>query len=641
MTSKRQRELALRTQVPMFDASTNYSGERVAIVAAHEFPTFTPDDLHKLNGCKFTFDTETSGLQWHKDKVLGLGVYCPDVLTGYLPIGTVDLLQDVVRTLYTLNADTLAVAHNLKFDCHFLGLNPRKFSGSMRDTVVMAHLWDSRHRLHPKKLASLEKEHLYTQSKKAIAGELDFKKMSSYPPDLIATYCINDCRITYDLESVLLPKLSHLGLVPLLHKGARFASLLWNVEREGIFLDSEACHRSKQIILDDQVKLERQLFTGLGRELDWRNNGDLSYALYEGMGIERPVNPFAHADGIDRSKFALKGKYNTFMTDHMILLEKVHHPLGETVMNLRESDKITQYYDSFLRNTDAVGYVHTTFNDCGTRTGRLSSGGSNYPNFQNLASDVRARFTQTVYSGDAFIRSKAYNIRRVLLARPGHKLVSIDWRQMEMRMFGILAQESEMLTALRSGRDIHAEVGMMVWGNGDKVHREWSKTIGFGLIYGMTTGSLEWRLNMSHEEAETVTKQYWMRFPRIQPWIDETISQCKANGFIRYATGRIWREDYEPWMYKGANASIQGACSDVLSVAALRCEDWLLRKGYGRIINLVHDELDFEIPDEYVPEAVVALSHIMHVSDLFNIPFFTDAKVGDNFGEMYEWNSTL
>ena len=162
-----------------------------------------------------------------------------------------------------------------------------------------------------------------------------------------------------------------------------------------------------------------------------------------------------------------------------------------------------------------------------------------------------------------------------------------------------------------------------------------AKTISFGLIYGMSSGSLQYRLNKTREEAIGIANRYWRTFPRIKPWLNEIIEECRTNGFVTYWSGRRWYEDERVFMYKGANATIQGGSHDLLMTAFLRTCDFL-DKEYPdiKIFNLVHDELDFEIPDELIDEVVPKLQRIMEVEDLFDLKFFTDVKAGKNYGEL-------
>ena len=211
-------------------------------------------------------------------------------------------------------------------------------------------------------------------------------------------------------------------------------------------------------------------------------------------------------------------------------------------------------------------------------------------------------------------------------------------RQMEMRFFGIDSGDENLLSFLASGKDIHLMIALKVWGDCGKeqnmIHREWSKTIAFGLIYGMTTGSLEHKLGMTRVQANKVIEDYWGAFPRIRPWLFETVTTCKEQGYIRYWSGRIWRENTEMFMYKGANARVQGGCADLLSIAAMRTHKWLLEKGYGNIVSYIYDELLMEIRKEHIEETANAISVIMQVPDLFELPFLTDCSVGHTYGDL-------
>src|SRR3972149_7553828 len=108
-----------------------------------------------------------------------------------------------------------------------------------------------------------------------------------------------------------------------------------------------------------------------------------------------------------------------------------------------------------------------------------------------------------------------------------------------------------MVKSLASGRDVHADVAEQCWGKRDEVHREWAKSISFGLIYGMTMGSLRFRLNMTMEQAQKLTGDYWKTFPTIKPWLKAVQEECKKGGYLRYWSGRYWREENPMEMYKG------------------------------------------------------------------------------------------
>lgn len=597
-------------------------------------------DILACQGHKVAIDVETTGLEWWRDKLIGVGFHCPDAnVSGYYPTLT-DSERMTVKVLVAQMTvpGTVVIAHNLKFEWHFLDINPYRYPQvQWVDTTVMVHLIDSR---YSKALDNVEKVWLKSNTKNKFVGKAPHGKKNKiweWPLDLVAAYCINDVRVEYDLAGVLAEELRRWGLVKLFQKDMRYLRSLWDSERHGILLDPVFLHRAHDLIEEHRQEMEQTLWDSVGYQFNWRSTKQLSRALYEDMGIARPKNPYADADGVDRSKFADRGMYNETMTSTFILMEKTHHPLGELIASLREANNLATTLNKWLKMKDADDVIHGGFNLTGTRTGRLSS---SKPNLQNVASDVRTRFLQSVYSGERVIRSDEYNLRTGFIARPGKMFASVDWSQMEMRMFGILSKDPFMLDSLRAGRDIHADIAEKVWGMRDEVHREWAKTISFGLIYGMTTGSVMHRLNMTFQQAKQVTDEYWATFPRIQPWLQQVVEECRDQGFVRYWSGRLWREESPEHFYKGANAKIQGGCADVLSVAALRTTEWLQENlgDEGHIVNYIHDELMVEVPEEAVPDTVRALSDIMALPDLFDLPWKTSPKVGKTYGtlEKYE-----
>ena len=644
------------------------------------------NDLYRLKGRAFTIDTETTGLRWYQNGLIGIGIHCPDLdLTGYIPTCSyqevpygkpkrakkywggeytlkngrkvkvmIERLEEEVyatrmeavpiasmraeasRILTEIAEDpgTLFIMHNAKFDMHFLDLDLWRKPCRLLDTSVMVHLYDSRLK---KSLDAAEDYFLGTNSKRAHKEEVP--KIHKNHPWLwnlkqVEDYCTNDCIVTFQLAKRLTPLITNLQLTDLLRVQMRYIRCLWRIERRGMQLNADFCNQAVSAFKENLKLMEEELYDSCGNEFNWRAHGQLSKAIYEGLGIEKPVNPFADEDGVDRTRFAHKGRYNKHCTSAFLLMEKGNHPLGGLILDMREADKLRKAVETYLELGTIDGFIHTNFRATGTRTGRLSS---SEPNVQNIASEHRVRETQSSYSGGA-IRQDEYNLRRAFMSRPGYTFVSIDHRQQEMRMFGILALEPVMLKALKERRDIHLEIAKAVWGDcgpeRNALHREWSKTIGFGLIYGMTTGSLQFRLNKTAEEAEQIANQYWNTFPRIQPWLQEVIDELKANGYVRYWSGRIWMEENEMDMYKGANAQIQGGAADLMQLAVMRAQCVLEEQGWGGGVSIIHDEALFEVKDKFVDVACPVLARILECEDLFGLPFSTDVKIGKTYGTM-------
>jgi len=598
-------------------------------------------DVARCSGYPLAIDVETNGVNWWQPVIhtIGVGIYCPKAdVAGYFPTWEPGELEAIVQVMLdTWDENTWVIAHNLKFEWHFLGLDPRTLPWQFLDTMLMAHLVDSRAR---KGLAECERMYLGDATKKQhVAAAPKKTKIWNWPEPIRARYCINDCIVTYDLAGILRERILEMDQWSIVGSDIEYLEILWHTERRGHKIDVPFLEDALIKLQEHLDLLVEELHDSVGYEFNWRSHKQLSQALYEGMGIERLENPFDD----DKSRVGFQKLYNATQTSTFILMEKRKHPLGELISFMRETDKLRQTVKKWLALRDQDDIIHPTFKPWGTRTYRLSC--SN-PNMQNIASEFRTRFTQSVYSGSKS-REEEYNLRNGFIARPGMILVATDWQQMEMRMFGILSQDPNMLPALMAGEDNHLMIAKAIWGDlpdfeqSWKTYREWAKTMSFGLIYGMTTGSLMYRLNLTWGEAQEISGHYWRAFPRVQPWLNEIIASCESVGYVRYWSGRVWREDDPVHMYKGANAAIQGGCADILKVCVLRFYPWLM-KHYPEagIVNYIHDEFIAEVPVAGLQDTVTRMQQDMNPEDLFDVPWFVDTKVGYSYGSLIpieEW----
>ena len=595
------------------------------------YKIYDPDILPKISGHLAAIDTETTGLKWYKDHISGVSIECPTAgINGFIHCAEERRREWVYEEAQKIDKGTEVIMHNAKFDLHMLNTDPDALGWQMYDVPVMISNIDSRP-FNKRGLDPAEQTYLGTDSKRNHLHNAGGNRKKPWTWDLepLADYGYNDALVTFQLYEHLKPILEHLQLWKIFKKDMEFLKVIWRAERKGLLVDLDFIADSVPKQAQHVKIFENDLWDACGYEFNWKSPWQLSDAIYGNLGIPKPKNPFADADGVDRSKLADKGLYKSCCTSIFLLREKVHHPLADNIGDLREAYRMLRTLEKYAEQVDEDSVCHANFKQARTRTHRLSCA---EPNLQNVPSQIRGRFTQGIYSGDTE-RLEEYNLRKAFMARPGKVLLSVDYKQMEMRKFGILAKDQGMLDTLASGADIHAYVAERTWGEVNKVYREWSKTIGFGLIYGMTVGSLMFKLNKSRAQAKKIQDDYLKAFPRIMPFMNEVIQECARAKMVRYWDGKIWRESNPKYFYRAVNAKIQGGCAEILSIAGIRVDKWCKQQGNEhRIVNFVHDELMLEVPEEDAARTAQEVGAIMEVPNLFEIPFLTDAKAGYTYG---------
>lgn len=645
------------------------------------------EDILACDGQVLAIDTETNGLHWWKDQMIGLGIHCPNAnISGYAdtcsfeerPIGNARTKQEWLGAMdyskskrgrqvkeevvyqpmimtaipqpirirhfvsavekIARNPATVLIGHNLKFDLHMMGLKSWELPCKIMDTSVMVHLYDSR---LLKSLAAAELEFLGTKSKRQHVKEAD-KRFGNKPwfwsAEVLADYCTNDCVVTYQLAELLHKVLKKRDLLGLFAAQMRYLRLLQKMERTGMKVSTPFCEAALVEFRANIKTFETNLFDTIGYTFNWRSSSQLSKAIYDDIGIEKPTNPFNDDDKFDAVNARAAKLYTESATSSGLLIRE-DHKLANVVLPLREAAKLEEYAQKYIDLQDSEGVIHASFNQAKTLTGRLSSSS---PNLQNLPSEKRKTDLDAIVAGGA-IRTGGYNLRQALVARPGHKMVSIDHKQQEMRMLAILSQEPVMLEAMRNREDIHLRVAIRVWGDCgsaiNKVHRDWSKCISFGLIYGLGEESLQEYFDKMgvRAVANEVKEQYFAAFPGLKPWFEDVIRYVKDTGYVQYWSKRYWFADNPGEGYKGINALIQGGCADLISIAALRVDKVLTKQCWGSVLSIIHDEILLEVKREYLREAAPVLVRIMEVEDIFEIPFAADLEVGDSYGSLKEF----
>lgn len=636
------------------------------------------EDILACSGQVLAIDVETNGLHFWEHGLIGIGIHCPAAnVSGYAhtctyqdidhgkpkkdkvwngekdysaskrgkrvmvdswtqpqvmtaipnPIRTIPFLSAVHEIVK--NPKTTLIGHNLKFDAHFLGLHLWELPCKIIDTTVLVHLLDSR---MYKSLSEAEKIYLGTDSKRQHVTEAQ-KKVAKEPwnwgENVLEDYCTNDCAVTYQLAEKLMPKIRNDDLLGLLTIQMKYLRLLQKIEWRGIHIEEDFCHQAIAEFQANLIPMEQDLFEHCGKVFNWRSPQQLSQAIYENLGIAKPVNPF-------KDSYSAQAKMYTTAATGTPLLVKTKHPLASIVIDVRETAKLMDYAEKYLELRDDEGILHASFNITGTVTGRLSSSD---PNLQNLPSANRKYELESKYTGGT-LREGGYNLRQALCAKEGYSLVSIDHKQQEARLLAILAQEPVLLGYMRERKDIHLGIAISIWGDCgpelNKVHRDWSKATVFGLTYGMSEESLQEHFDKHGIQANgvEVKDQFFGTFPGLQPWFEKIMRITVENGYIRYWSGRYWMPEKPGEEYKAINAVIQGGAGDFLQVVAVRANQVLEKQNWGYMISIIHDEILFEIENSFVSMASMVLSRVMEGEDIFGVPYVTDVEVGDSYGTL-------
>jgi DNA polymerase-1 len=300
------------------------------------------------------------------------------------------------------------------------------------------------------------------------------------------------------------------------------------------------------------------------------------------------------------------------------------------VLEYRQLAKLrSTYLDSLPNLVDSEGRVHTTFNQVGTATGRLSS---TNPNLQNIP--IRTALGR--------------EIRAAFIAAPGNLLMSADYSQIELRLMAHFSQDPLLLNAYRTNQDIHTLTAAEVFGVDpaimDKETRNRAKAVNFGIVYGISPFGLAAQLGIDQREARTYIERYFERYSGVRRFIDETLETVRREQAVRTFFGRARPipdiQSRNPNMRGFAertavNTPLQGTAADLIKLAMIAIDRALAaRKLRSRMTLQVHDELLFDVLPEEADEVRQLVQHEMeHVAE-FSVPIVADIGLGQNWRDI-------
>ncbi len=555
----------------------------------------------------------------HKQSGDGAGLFASGVAPDQIKAHeAIEMLRPILES-----AGILKIGFNIKFAAVMLaqnGITLRNFD----DAQLMSYALDAGRNAHG--LDALAQTWLGHAS--MTQGELTGSGKGKLSFDQVAieratAFSAEDADVILRLWRVLKPRLIAERMTAVYETLERpLVSVLARMERRGISIDRQVLSRLSGEFAQTAARVEAEIQEIAGEPVNVGSPKQIGDILFGKMAIPGGT----------------KTKTGAWSTSAQILEELAEqgHEFPKKILEWRQVSKLKSTYTDALPTYvhPDTHRVHTTYALAATTTGRLSS---NEPNLQNIP--VRTE--------------DGRKIRRAFIASPGHKLVSADYSQIELRLLAEIADIPSLKQAFRDGLDIHAMTASEMFGVPIKdmpgeVRRR-AKAINFGIIYGISAFGLANQLGIAREEASAYIKKYFERFPGIRAYMDSTRDFCRANGYVETLFGRkchypdikASNASIRAFNERAAiNARLQGTAADIIRRAMIRMEDALAEKKLSaQMLLQVHDELIFEVPDEEVAATLPVVQHVMQDAPfpavLLSVPLHVDARAADNWDEAH------
>ncbi|MBR8465051.1 DNA polymerase I [Campylobacter sp. faydin G-140] len=559
------------------------------------------------------FDTETTSIDTQSAELVGFSFCFNGEDSYYVPIAHSYL---GVPSQISLKFATWAVGQiykgcvigqNLKYDFKVikrnLRLNPPK---NFKDTMILAWLLDPSLSVGMDALAKRLYDYDTIKFEDVVKRGETFASVSV---ENAAKYASEDAWITLKFYNSLLSLLEP-DLISLANSHEfPFILTLFDMESEGIKLNQA---KMQNLLVQNDAKIKA-----------------LTAEIYELSGESFNINSVKQLGEVlfEHLKLPIKKKTKTgYSTDMNVLSELTDaHPVIEKILSYRELYKLQSTYCEPLLNfakKDANSRIYTNFTQTGTSTGRLSS---NNPNLQNIPARG----------------SLAYDVRETFEAKDGFSLVGLDYSQIELRLMAHFSRDEALLEAFANDEDIHARTAISIFGESNTHNRAVAKSINFGLMYGMGSSKLANQVGISRTDAKAYIERYFKAFPTIKGFLESIKTAAKNDGFVRTLLGRKCLFNFtnatpmQVAMYEreAVNAVFQGSAADIIKLAMVKISRELISEN-AKMLLQIHDELIFEVKDEFAAEFGVKAQAIMQEIYKLNVPLKTSLNIAKNWGEL-------
>jgi DNA polymerase-1 len=613
-----------------------------APVSVIDDPAGLPAMVEQLRAAPLVaLGTETGSPEPHDGQLIGLALaggpdevwYLPfghdttaagESLGGELESGTPvrnlpPLTHPANQPLRDLLTDprVLKAGHDIKFDWQVLRAAGVELAGVAYDSMLASFVLDPGRRSHAIDTLCLEHLGRTLQTYQDLSGkgksQIPFSRVAI---PLAAKYCGADTTTVLGLHRFFAPMLSEMQMEPLLRDiEMPLLEVLADMEWEGIAVDLALFQRLSDELGRDLARLEQEIGKVAGTELNLNSPRQLASVLFEKHQLpvlkKTKTGPSTDADVLEQ-------------------LAAMGHELPRLILEYRELQKLKSTYVDALpqRVNRHTGRIHTSFNQAGAATGRLSSA---EPNLQNIP--VRTARGEAIRAG--------------FVPREGWVFLVADYSQIELRMMAHLSRDPAFIEAFRQGGDIHRQTAALIFGV-DPAEvtpdmRARAKTVNFATIYGQGPFALSRQLGISQDDAKGFIARYFERFSGVRAFLDRQVELARQQGYVETL---FKRRRYIPEMKErnfqlraygernAQNSPLQGSAADLIKLAMVRIHHAIRERGLaGRMLLQVHDELVFEAPPGEVEVLAELVREQMENVVPLEVPLVVDIGVGPNWLE--------
>ena len=613
-------DLEFRRLIDEFSPKKELEGRYEVISSKEEFEKL----LLSLSKYKeWAFDFETTSTDPLECEVVGVSFCWERQAARYVsfvkaPV-TYSQKNDILKALKPIfeNPSIKKIGQNIKYEKLLLKKLGIELKGICFDTMVASYL------LNPSKpnhnLADISMEHLgirMTPISDLIGKGKTGITMAEVPIPDISRYCCQDSEAAFQLKHILSKLL----------KEKELEELFDNIELPliGVLSDMEY----------SGIKIDEKFLANMSTNMQKRLN-DLSKQIYEIADCEFNINSPKQLSSVLFEKLKLpviKRTKTGFSTDVEVLTRLAFkHALPKAILEYRELAKlVSTYVDALpgLINQD-TGKVHTSFNQAVTATGRLSSSG---PNLQNIP--IKTEIGRKIRK--AFVPSFKDGL-----------ILSADYSQIELRILAHLSQDDVLLDAFKNDIDIHTYTASLIFDCDinavDKKMRSQAKTVNFGIVYGMSPYGLSKELGISPEVAKSFIDAYFLRYPKVNEYMQSQIDIAKIKGYVLTMFNRrryipeINSQNHNVQQFAertAINTPIQGSAADMIKMAMIHIHDAIIDKNLkGKMVLQVHDELVFDIPEKELADMSALIKVGMENVVKLNVPVKVNISSGKSWME--------